>query len=88
MKDADDLADYGPSIEQVRAAVDGCNLILSQRCDRTVEFAIVADDDVTGQDGLATAPIRRNWRRAGHNQHNECVPERSHGSIYSLLIID
>ncbi len=52
MKDADDLADYGLSIEQCAcAAVDVCDVDhLSQRCDRTVRHR-GCDDDVIGQDG-------------------------------------
>lgn len=75
MKDADDLADYGLSIEQVRAASTRMWTwtILSQRCDRTVEFAIVADDDVTGQDGSGDGTDPRTMLGRFANQHNEWV---------------
>lgn len=47
--------------------------ILSQRCDRTVEFAIVADDDVTGQDGSGDGTDPRTMLGRFANQHNEWV---------------
>lgn len=47
--------------------------ILSQRCDGTVEFAIVADDDVTGQDGSGDGTDPRTMLGRFANQHNEWV---------------
>lgn len=52
--------------------------ILSQRCDRTVEFAIVADDDVTGQDGSGDGTDPRTMLGRFANQHNEWVTQSEH----------